>query len=287
MPTPAVPPAATDHCDESDCPADDHGSGSAQVDTGKEGSVAAMWQSVLVLALVTAADPLRLIATFIIVSRRRPVENLVVYLIGCLIVSAAILLVPLLLLDSVKPLADLVKGLSGPASSGGTSVQPVPIAMGAVALVVAAVITVRWWTHRRSHQLTRTGVPSTAALEDGEQTAVRRALGRLSSAWGSGALWVSLVMGLTYVPAQVSIALAIIATSGAPIGTQLASAMMFIAVMLAAVEIILISCLVAPERTRRALQPLHDWVHARRQQVVAAIFAMVGVSLVVTGTGIV
>jgi hypothetical protein len=41
----------------------------------KRGSVAAIWSSLLVLALVTVPDPPRLIATFVVVSRSRPAQT--------------------------------------------------------------------------------------------------------------------------------------------------------------------------------------------------------------------
>jgi hypothetical protein len=94
-------------------------------------------------------------------------------------------------------------------------------------------------------------------------------------------------MGMSYSPVQVTIALALIATSGAAIGTQLGAAIVFIVVVLAVLEIILVSIVVAPTKTRHVLAPLHDWVQAHRRQVTAAVSAIVGVSLVVTGMGLV
>ena len=75
-----------------------------------------------------------------------------------------------------------------------------------------------------------------------------------------------------YSPPQVTIALTIIAASGAAIGAQLSAAIVFVVVMLAIVEIILVGCLVAPVKTQEVLRPLHDWVQARRRQVLAGVF---------------
>ena len=70
--------------------------------------------------------------------------------------------------------------------------------------------------------------------------AIRRSVGRVYGAWKEGSVWISLFMGLTYSPLQATAALAVIATSGAPILAQLSAAVSFVAIMLAVVELILL-----------------------------------------------
>jgi hypothetical protein len=77
-----------------------------------------------------------------------------------------------------------------------------------------------------------------------------------------------------------------VVASGASIGTQVLAAIAFVVVMLAVVEIILVSCLLAPAKTQAVLRPLHDRVRAHRRQVLVAIFAVVGVMQLAMGVGI-
>jgi hypothetical protein len=112
-------------------------------------------------------------------------------------------------------------------------------------------------------------------------------LGRAHRAWDGGALWVALVIGFWAGPnpSLVMFSLATILASGAAIGTQIGAAVVFIATSLAVVEIILISDLVAPTATHAALRRVHDWVGGRRQLIVVAILALVGLAFVAQGTG--
>ena len=50
-------------------------------------------------------------------------------------------------------------------------------------------------------------------------------------------------------------------------------------------EIILVSNIVAPERTQAALRKLHEWARMHHQKFVAAILAVVGLSLLARGMG--
>jgi hypothetical protein len=75
--------------------------------------------------------------------------------------------------------------------------------------------------------------------------------------------------------------------SGAAIGTQVIAVIAFVFAMLAVFEIVLISYLVAPARTQAVLRPVHDWALVHRQQVLIALFLLVGLWQVITGLGIV
>jgi len=101
-------------------------------------------------------------------------------------------------------------------------------------------------------------------------------------------LWVSFVAGLGCVPPPplvLIVGLAIMA-SGAAIGTQVTAAIVYVVTMLAVVEIILVSCLVAPEKTQKILGPVHNWLQTYRLQVLITMFAIVGLWQVASGLGI-
>ena len=55
---------------------------SEPADNSQQGSVPAVWGSVLVLALLAAVDPVRLGLTLLLISRPRPVQNLLAYGVG-------------------------------------------------------------------------------------------------------------------------------------------------------------------------------------------------------------
>jgi hypothetical protein len=76
---------------------------------------------------------------------------------------------------------------------------------------------------------------------------------------------------------------AIVLTSGATIGTQVAAVIVYALVMLAVVEIIIVSYLVTPARTQAMVQRLHDWALAHRRKILVAMCAVGGVVLVTTG----
>ena len=78
-----------------------------------------------------------------------------------------------------------------------------------------------------------------------------------------------------------------IAASGAAIATQLIAAVVFVLVMLAVFELTLVSYLITHEKTPAVLRPLHEWALAYRQQVVAGILAVAGLSLVARGVGLI
>ena len=84
---------------------------------------------------------------------------------------------------------------------------------------------------------------------------------------------------------EYQVAIAAILTSGAPIVTQISAAMMFTVVVLAAVEIPLVSYLVTPERTHAVMLHAHDWMRAHRRQLLPAIAAVTGVFLLTSGIG--
>jgi hypothetical protein len=264
----------------------------------------AMWSSVLVLALLMALDPVRLGWTLLVVSRPRPVQNLLAYWVGTIIVSVPGVAIPLTLLH-VTP---MVRSFTQDVATNST-VRHIQIGSGVLTLAIAALMTVRSLTRRRRRaQLPASdGTTSTLVLDPNTPTAVspplgptqdapteggsayRRLLGRALNAWESGSLWVALVIGIGCMPPPdwVLLVLVITVTSGAAIGTQISAAIVFVVGMLAVVEIMLVSYLAAPAKTQTMLRLLHDWALAHRRQVLVTMFAVAGVSLMAHGLGIV
>jgi hypothetical protein len=260
-----------------------------------------MWSSLLVLALLTALNPVRLGCTLLVISRPRPVQNLLAYWVGCLTACIFGVLVPLTLLH-VTP---MFKFFADDLATSST-VRHIRLGMGVLALSIAALITVRSLTRRRqrAHLPALGGNTSTLVLDSNRpisrllgrtqdaptegRSAIRRLLRRVRNGWESGSLWVAFVIGLGFGGADPDVSiflLAIIVTSGAAIGTQVSAAIAFVVGMLAVVEITLVSYLATPAKTLAVLRLLHDWALAHRRQVLVAMLAVAGVALVAHGIG--
>ncbi|OMC52870.1 gap protein [Mycobacterium sp. IS-836] len=260
-----------------------------------------MWGSVLALALMTALNPVRLAVTLLVISRPRPVQNLLAYGAGCLVGCIPAVVVPLTLLHVAPAFSSLAEGLA-------TSpvVRHVRIGMGVLALLVAALIIVRSLARRRQPAHLPAAGGNTAVLESKTPPiiarvldrardaaseggpAFRRLLGRVHNAWETGSAWLAFVIGLALggvEPDAGLLLLAIIVASGAAIGTQISAAITFVIGVLAIVEITLLSYLALPAKTEAVLQSLHDWALSHRRKILIAMFAVAGVSLVASGIG--
>jgi hypothetical protein len=262
-----------------------------------------MWSSVVVLALPIALDPVRLGVNLLLISRPRPAQNLLAYWVGCVLASVVLLLVPILVLHFTPTFSSFVHDLADPATSASSTVRHAEIGMGGLVLAIAALLAVRVWARRRTPAAVGTVSTSTSAAEDdasnpiarllnrrpdgASRSGVGRVVGRAQDAWEGGALWVAFVIGFWAGPnpSLVLFALTTILTSGAAIGTQIAAAVAFVIETLAIVEIVLVCNLVAPAKTQAFLRLLHDWVRARRQQVLVVMLTLVGLALVAQGMG--
>lgn len=265
-----------------------------------------MWGTLLGLAFFVAINPVLLAVILLMISRPRPVPNLLAYWVGGMIVNLTCLLVPLMVLDLIPTFATFSEEITVPNTSANSAIRFVQIGMGVVMLATASLMTVRSWVRRRAHQPI-SGRDSSVLLLDSDSpgtvsplgplgdpateggSAIRRLLTRLQHAWDNGALWVAFVFGVLGLPPPLVVLFVdtTIVASGAGLGMQIFAVIAFVVAMFAVVEIALLSYLAAPAKTKAILQPLHDWALARRRQVLAVIFAMVGLFTVAKGIGIV
>lgn len=275
-----------------------------------------MWGQLLALALMTTINPVRLGLILLVLSRPRPMQNLLAYWTGALIVGNASLLIPLFVLHSNTTSASFVKDFADPAAN--PTAQRIAIGMGAVLVVIAAVMAVRGLVAapgvgRRQPMPERhanananaDSKTSTLAIEpttppilsrllqppqSGEPeggSPIRRLLGRTGTAWQNGSQWIAFVLGVIILPPLdgVLIALAIIVASGAAVGTQVVAVIAYMIGVLVVEEFILVSNLVAPAKTQAVLRQLHDWARTHHRKFVAVILAVIGLSLVLRGMG--
>lgn len=264
----------------------------------------AVWGSLLALALLMAFNPVRLALTLLVISRPRPVHNLLTYGAGCLVGCIPAVVVPLTLLHVTPMFRSFADDLAP-----SPTVRYIRLGMGVLALSIAALLTVRSLTRRRQpthlpkHAADNT---STLVLESNTPTAIswlfdrtqdaateggsaiRRLLRRMRNAWESGSLWVAFVIGMAFggvEPDAGLFLLAIIVASGAAVGTQIAAAIVFVIGVLMVVEVTLLSYLVRPVKTKAIVQLLHDWALAHRRKILVAMCTVAGVSLVASAMG--
>jgi Sap-like sulfolipid-1-addressing protein len=283
-----------------------------------------MWGSILVVALLFALNPGVLGVIVLLISRPRPVQNLLAFWFGSVVVSVPLLLVPLTMLHLAPTSISFAHDLATPASPMARHIQ---IGMGMLTLLIATIMTVRFLVRRPTasadpgarrrsggrHRMRRgrertlnassgtstlvleadtpdetsaSGSAQDAATEGG--SFIRRLIRRAYAAWEKGSVWIAFVFGMTLFPGP-PLALFVVTTivsSGVSFGTEIIAAMAFVVTMLGLVEIILVSHLATPMRTQRALRPLHVWARAHRQVVVISILAIIGIWQVFRGAGI-
>ncbi|MGA5540408.1 GAP family protein [Mycobacterium sp. NPDC051198] len=252
------------------------------------------------MAILMAFNPALLALILLVISRPRPVQNLLVCWIGCLTTNIPALLVPVVLLHR----APMFSPQTPAASAAARHIQ---LGMGVLVLSVALLIAVRYWVRQRAQVPTPAGnapseVPESEGTgqisspfagvgeaTEGGDSAIRRLFRRLQRAWDSGALWVALVCGLGFIPGfpLVLFVATTVVSSGASTGTQIIAVILFVVAMFTVFEVAVISHLIAPARTQAVLQPVHDWALANRRQVMIGIFVMIGLLQVVRGLGII
>jgi hypothetical protein len=265
-----------------------------------------VWGSVGVLALMLGLHPVRLGLILLVISRPRPVQNLLAFTVGCVIGVLPAVVVPLTLVHFIPTFASLAQHSVTPAASA--TVRHIQFGAGVLALSIAALITARSLTRRRQRaQLpTSGGATSTLVLDSNTPTVISRLLGhaqdvpnegasafrrllrRIHNAWENGSLWVAFLIGLGFggAPPDVGLTLvAVIVASGAAIGTQVIAVIAFVVGMLALHEIVLVGYLATPVKTQKVMGVLHDWTWTHRRKIMVAMFSLIGVSMIAMGMG--
>ena len=247
--------------------------------------------TVLVVALMMATDPVRLGITVLLVSRPRPILNLLVYWVGAMFVGVTAAVVVLTMMRDFAPA--LLQNLTSLA--GTPAVRHAQFAVGVLALLLAALITSGLPARQRLPvpvsvempvPLGVGGDPSSLLLQPSTPTGISQLLGRARGVLGGESLWVALAAGLGTGPAPLEylVALTAILASGGAIGRQISAAVVFNVVMLAVCEITLVSYLATPMRTLAIIEHLNSWVRTHRRRILSLMVGVAGVCLVVTGS---
>jgi Sap, sulfolipid-1-addressing protein len=239
-----------------------------------------MCSAVLMLALIAAIDPIRIGIVALLISRPRPMANLLAFWLGGMSAGIAAALVLLLFLRDLmlSVVRVVVSAISSPV------VAHIQVAVGALAALISALMAARSFAYQGAPVPAAGGGRSDLTLEPNTRSgssrlSIRRQL-------EDGSLAVAFVAGVGWATPPVEYLAAIIAilASRATAAMQISAALTFTLVAFTVAEVPLISYLATPAKTQAAVQRLHDWLTAHRQPIIAVIVGVLGALLVVTGT---
>ncbi|MBX9978736.1 MULTISPECIES: GAP family protein [Mycobacterium] len=234
-----------------------------------------MWLTVLVLACVATADPLRIGVGVALSSRRQAVGPLAAFWLGGMAVSAVLAAVVLFGVRDTA-LATMHRMQVATASATAGHIQ---IGMGVVALLIAG-------AGVAPRQRSRLGISDShgSALQLRTAATMSRLSHRAQDALQARPIRMSFTLGVgMLVDFRYLGALTAIVTSGVAMGTQISAAGAYSLIALAFVELPLVSRLAAPAKTDRMMSAVNKWAKARRQQVFALVIGVLGVFLMTRG----
>jgi hypothetical protein len=249
--------------------------------------------TVLVIALAMATDPIRLGVTLLLITRPRPIRNLMLYWLGAMFVGVSSAVVVLTLLSDFAP--SLLRNMSSIAAT--PTARHAQIVLGLLALLIAAFISTGLPIRQRFGLQVPVPVelpvpvgvgadPTSLLVQPAPVTGISQLFGRARGAMNRESPWVAVAAGLGTGPAPVEylVALVAILAAGGGIGRQICAAVVFNLIMLTVCEITLLCYLVAPNRTESIIGILNTWVASHRRHIVSVIVGVAGVCLVVTGS---
>jgi hypothetical protein len=252
-----------------------------------------MWALLVVAGLGMAIDPVRLGLAVVMLSRRRPMLNLFAFWLGGIVSGVAIATIVLLGMRDAALAA--IRAASSAISEVRAAViifsgPRLMITVGVLSLVILAVMLAR----ERAAARVAVGPPTeptlgggnTAVLEDERPKSLFARLGTRTQAMLSGdALWPAFVVGAasTFPPYEGVVLLTFIMASGTGIFTQFSVFIVFTFMVLAVIEIPLVSYLVRPEKTLALMLKMQAWLLTYRLKITQAVLGIGGVVWVTQG----
>ncbi len=240
-----------------------------------------MCSAVIALSLLAAIDPVRIAITALLISRPRPMPNLLAFWLGGMAAGIGAALAILLFLRgwTLPLMREVVSATSRPIAAY------VQVAVGVLAVSFGAVLLTRFWAHQRPPVPVTAGESSVLLLEPNTPPAAGRLSirgqlegGSLLVAFGAG-------VALATPPVEYMAAILAIMASEPAAPAQLGAALFFTVVAFTVVEVPLITYLAAPAQTLAVVQRLNAWISARRHAIPAVVVAVLGVSLLANGLG--
>ena len=238
-----------------------------------------MWGTVLVLGLVAATDPVRVGLVVLLMSRPRPVPSLLAFWLGGMTAGIGLAMAVLIELRHFA----LVVMRNVTSTVGGFVNGRTEIAIGMLALLSAAYVA----TRKRNQVPVGASDAQALALQSSTPTVFSQLQARTRGLLTSGFIWPAYLAGLGSVtpPDCLIVVFTIILASGAAAGSQVGAFVAWTVMVLAVVEIPLVSYLVWPDKTQAVMLRLHNWIHAHRRQIFQVSLVLLGVTFMVKGMG--
>ena len=229
-------------------------------------------------------DPMRIGIAAVLMTRRRAVLCLAAYWVGGMIAGVTVGVAVLVLLHDVALMAikTAASELNGMRSAGMVLTgEHLRIAFGVLLLTVVAVMVAR----DRARLAVPVGSGSVAVTAPGKPNLISAWAAKTLGMLESGFVWPAFALGVmsTFPPVEGPIALTVIMGSRAAAGTQFSAFVLFTLLVLAFVEIPLLSYLAAPGKTDAVMRQFNIWIAAHRRQVFEVGSAVAGVVSLVQG----
>jgi hypothetical protein len=252
-----------------------------------------MWTAVVFIGFGMALDPLRLGLIAVLLSQRRPVQNLAAFWLGGMFAGIAFGLVVLVVfreaalatIENVVSAMNKVRSAVVILDGGGFK-----ITLGVTFLTLLAVMV----TRRRARQRVLVGMSSgdessgsSVMVAERPPNIFARMTAFSQNLLERGGAWPAFLVGLGSAtpPVECVMILTIIMASGHAIETQLMAFVVFIVLVLALLELPLLMYLLMPKKTETVMLRLDGWLRAHRRRIFEVSLAVSGVVLVVQGVG--
>jgi hypothetical protein len=250
-----------------------------------------MWTYVVCLGIGMLIDPMRIGIAAVLMSRRRAIVSLLAFWVGGIIAGVSVGIAVLVLLHDVALVAiqAAISAINDVRSAVIIFTGPrLQITLGVLALFGLAVMLAR----DRAQLVTRTPVAAAAggAAADARPQARKPTLLSMLAAQihrmlDSGFVWPAFVVGLmsTFPPIEGPMALTVIMGSRAEAGMQFSAFMLFTLLVLAFIEIPLVTYLAAPQKTEAVMVQVNTWITQHRRQIMQTLLGIMGVMSLVQG----
>lgn len=235
----------------------------------------------MLLAVVSIPDPFRVAITAILVSRPRPLVNLLVYWIGLMVMAVGLAALVLAFVpERVAPVTDALLSLTR-----SPAVPPAQIVLGALALVATAVIAVRCSARRPEAAAVVNADFPVLRQEDGPTGLARFSWLALLRGRHGDSLGVAFAAGLcsAMTPIEYCLVLVAAAASGAALVTQISAVAVFAVVAFVVAEIPLVSYLAAPSKTQQVVTKIHFWISEFRTRILVGVLGIFGLFMIFHG----
>jgi hypothetical protein len=251
-----------------------------------------MWTYVVWLGIGMLLDPIRIGMAALLMSRRRAMVNLLAFWVGGMIAGITVGIAVLVLLHDIALVAIKAAAASINDARSGVIILAGPrlqITLGVLALLGLAIMFARDRA-RTKRPVTVGGGDTLDMLPPPRKfnlisNLISAMAARIHEMLESGFVWPAFVVGIasTFPPVEGPMVLTIIMGSRAAASTQFSAFMLFTLLVLAFIEIPLVSYLAAPQKTEAAMLQMNSWITAHRRQIIQTLLAVTGVLSLVQG----